>query len=260
LVEDGSAATTHYVQQGVTVSASGADYAFGCFLKSGNRTVALLEMVESTGSHTADAYFNLATGVSGNVTVSGANWTNARAFIVSYGNGWYYCCLVARKVSAGTTLTARIYAGEAMGDANFDGLTQNSIGMWRATLAQSSVPTRPIQTTTTASSGTSQTGGAIHLKGLPASTNGLLLAGDWVQLPGIEQLVRARTALNSDAAGLGYFEFEPFLRDSPADNSPVIVTNPLARCLLDSNSVRYSELADNVVDIEFTAVEDVVPT
>jgi len=256
LAEDGTAAALHRVSDTITVaSTTNLQYSTSCYIKADNRTWARLQMFEGTGS--AIASFDLSGGVLG-VVSAGTNWENVRATIDDAGNGWYFCALTARKTSTSTSLGCYVEIAEADNDVVFNGLNQDSVVLWRATLAQSSVPTRPVATTTTAiASGTAQTGSALHLKGLPASTNGILLAGDYVQIPGIDQLVRARTALNSDAAGLGYFEFEPLLHASPADNAPVIDVTPLARMMMEESSIRVAHRPGGFIDVEFTAVEDI---
>lgn len=228
IIEDSSAATDHYVDQAVVISSAVGDYAFAVALKAGARTWARLLLTENV-SGSASVYVNLSTGELGTVAGSG-NWSNARAFVRSLGDGWYYVCLVARKISSSTNLNVRIYIAEGNGDVVFTGNGASNIYAWRATLAQSSVPTRLVQTTTAASSGTSQTGNALHVKGLPASEDGLLLPGDWFEING--ELKQCTAALNSDAAGLGYLQFEPALFRSPSDNDPIIIKDPMGKFLV----------------------------
>jgi len=257
LAEDGTATQTHHAQQAVTIDAAvDTDISFSCFIKADNRTWAELMLIEGTGSTTAQAFFNLSAGTVGSVG-TGANWADTRAFIADAGNGWYYCTLVARKTNAATALTGRILAAEADADAIFSGLTQDSILLWRATLAEGSgVPTRPVQTVATADSdGTAQTGGALHVKGLPVSTDALLVAGDWVQIG--DQLSRVRAPLNSDASGLGHLQVDPWVRVSPADSAPVFITNPVGKFLLDSSSISFQTKAGCLTDVSFTCMEDV---
>jgi hypothetical protein len=231
IIEDSSASTTHYVQQNVTVSSSASDYSLAVALKAGGRNYAQLAIIENTGSESAVAYFDLAIGVVGD-SGSATNMANHRAFIRSMGNGWYYCCLVAHKTNAATVLSSRISlaSGSTTGSVTYTGNGTSNILAWRATLAQSGVPTRLIATTTTASTGTSQTGSALHVKGLPVSTSGLLLPEDVVEING--ELKTCTAALNSDAAGLGYLQFEPPLFRSPADNDPVIILDPMGKFLM----------------------------
>jgi hypothetical protein len=238
IIEDTSAATSHFISQGVTVGATAADYAFSVAVKAGARTWVRISMRESTSSHEAIAYLNLSSGAVGTVTTNGANWENQRAFVQSLGDGWYKFSLVAKKVSAGTTVTALIYIAEGDNDITFTGDGTSNIYAWRATLVQSSVPTRLVQTTTTASTGTAPASGAtaMYVKGLPASTNGLLLPGDWFEING--ELKQCSAPLNSDAAGLGYLQFEPPLVRAPANDDPVIVTDPMGKFLVSNIQIQ----------------------
>lgn len=230
LIEDGTASNTHYVSQGVTVSSAAAEYSFSVSLKAGTRTFARVYMQESTSSHGCYVDVNLSTGALGTATASGANWTNPRAFVVSQGSSWYRVTIVGRKASAGTTLTAQIYLASALGTTSYSGDGASLIYAWGASLAQSSVPVKYTATTTTAASAASQTGNALNVKGLPASTSGLLLPGDQFQVGDELKIVTA--SLDSDAAGLGYLQFAPSLRESPADSDPVIIHQPAGKFLL----------------------------
>lgn len=81
--------------------------------------------------------------------------------------------------------------------------------------------------------GASQTGSALIVDKLPASTNGLLLPGDQVQIG--DELKIVTVPLNSDSSGNGYLQFAPSLRHSPADNAPIIVYRPMGKFLLDKS-------------------------
>jgi hypothetical protein len=234
LIED-SSNNTHYVQQSITASSAVAPYSFGVALKAGTRGWAQLLLQENTSGTVTSAYFNLATGAVG-TTATGANWGSLRTFSVNLGNGWFACYIVAQKTNAATSLTAQVILATADGSNSYLGNGTGNIYAWRATLAQSSVPTRLVQTTTTASTGTSQTGNTLPVKGLPASTSGLLLPGDYFEING--EIKQATAALNSDAAGLGYLQFEPALVRSPADNDPVIVIDPMGKFLVSNIKVQ----------------------
>jgi hypothetical protein len=244
LHEDATAANSHYVEQtSITVSASTTlDFSFACALKAANRTWGSLSIFEATGSTELGADFNLSTGAAG-TTRAGANWSNVRSFISSLGNGWYYCCVVGRKTNAATSLTARVWVGEGDNDRTFDGLNQDSIYLWRATLAQSGVPTRLVQTTAAASTGTSQTGSALYVKGLPASTAALLLPDDRFEVitDRGSELKIVTASLDSDAAGLGYLQFEPPLRGVPADNAAIIVHQPMTKTIFAGDLVGWDD-------------------
>lgn len=260
IIED-SGTSTHFVSQAVTVSSAVADFAFSVALRAGSRTFAWLSM--SDGTDDVTVYVNLSTGVVATPSSSGANFVNERAFARPAGNGWHIITLVGTKASSSTTVTCRCGLATALGTSNYAGDGSSYIDAWRATLAQSGVPTRLIETAATADSdGTLQTGSGLYLKGLPASTNGLLLQDDPAEIiqGTTGQLVRTRGALNSDAAGLGYFEFEAPLRVSPSDNAAVIVENPLCKMMLDANNVGWTDRVAGLSDLELSFVEDTFPS
>lgn len=234
IIEDATAGNTHQATRVVSVSSAQSDYCFTVALKANTRTWAQILLTEATGSTSASAYFNLSNGAVGTAT-TGANFSNLRTFSTDMGNGWYQVAIVTRKTNAATSITCgiRLATGDTLSSYNGDGASL--IIAWRATLAQSSVPVRLVQTTTTASTGTSQTGSALYLKGLPVSTNGLLLPEDFFEING--ELKQCTAALNSDAAGLGYLQFEPGLIRSPADNDPVIITDPMGKFLVSNLKV-----------------------
>lgn len=221
----------HYIGQAATVSASTGDYAWSIALKGSGRTWVSLQLLEVGSASLAKAYFNMSTGAKGTTGISGAGLTNLRSFIEPLGGGIYKCTIVVRKANSATSLRALVVSNAADGGADsIAGISANAFYAWRGTLAQSSVPTRLVQTTSTTSSGTSQTGSALYVKGLPASTSGLLLPEDCFEINGERKTCTA--ALDSDAAGLGYLQFEPALFRSPADNDPVIILDPMGKFLL----------------------------
>ena len=81
--------------------------------------------------------------------------------------------------------------------------------------------------------GASQVGSALTVDQLPASTAGLLLPGDPIEVltsRGSEYKIVTAT-LNANAAGQGSIYFEPPLRGAVADNAAVIVDRPMSRCI-----------------------------
>lgn len=104
-------------------------------------------------------------------------------------------------------------------------------------------------------SGGSQSGTALLIDGLPASSAGLLRAGDWMEVGG--ELKRLTADLNTDSTGTAYAMFEPGLRNSPADNAPVMFRTPMGRFLLSDESVGWRTAPGILSDIELNLVEDV---
>jgi hypothetical protein len=243
-VENGAAGIEHSLSQSVTVSSSVLDYNASVYLKDGanGHSWARLAMYESGLGHLAYAFINLSTGALGTVSVSGANWTNARAHVVNYGNGWYRLFITARKVSSGVGISTYINSATADLTVSFTGNSLTAFYAWRAVFAQSSGPTRGAQTTSAAlASGTAQTGSSIYAKGLPVSTAGLLEIGDAVEIyTSLGSQYGVLTArLNSDAAGLGSLQVWPAIRGSVADNAVIIVNKPMLRVIMPEGVPEY---------------------
>ncbi len=230
-IDETATTAPHYTAQAVTVSSSAADYAFACALKSNGRQWGYLRLYEPSGATQAYQTFDLTNGVLGTASaIVGAGWSNLRAFIRDIGNGWFYCCIVARKINAGTSVQAWVGPSDGDNANSYLGIAGTGIRAWRATLAQSSVPTRLVQTTSAATSGTAQTGNALYLKGGPASTSGALLSGDLIQVG--DELKQLTGSVDFDAAGLGYAQFDPALVTSPDDSDPVIINKPTGKFIL----------------------------
>lgn len=243
----------HELTQDVTVTSAAADYSLGVAVTPGLRGWCQIMLLETTGSSVVSAYFNLTTGAVG-TTATGANWANLRTFAVNLGNNWWAFWIVARKTNAATTIRARLINATANGTNTYAGSSASpALAWWRPTLAQSGVPTRLIETTGSSSTGVAPTGGAINVKGLTASTNGLLEIGDWFEVAG--QLKQATARLNSDAAGLGYLQFRPALGDSPADNDPVMVNQPFGRFLYAGTQKELQNLFGLYGDVEMDLEE-----
>jgi len=81
--------------------------------------------------------------------------------------------------------------------------------------------------------GGSQTGSAMTIDNLPASTAGLALAGDLVEVN--RQIVTLVADLDSDGSGNGYLQFEPEVFSSPPDNDPVVFGAPMGKFILASD-------------------------
>lgn len=257
-MEESTANSGHGVSQSGARTSVAADLcAFGYFRRTaGTRNVRLT--VGNDFANFGDVVFNLGTGAVDALSAAGTA-TNVRAFSFPAGaaSTWYFCAVVARLPAAATIAAIASMANGTTVSYTGDGTSR--VAGWGVGAAVSSMPTRGGTTVASAlQSGTSQTGSGLYLKGLPVSTNGLLLAGDWVEVitGSTSQAVRARAPLNSDAAGLGYFQFEPAIRVSPLDNAGVIVCNPLIRASLDHREVEWTEHDDGFSSLEFTAVED----
>jgi hypothetical protein len=241
----------HFAYQGRTISSAAANYCVAGAFKADGYNFVRLQMNVPAG--VVYQLFNLSTGSLGATASTGTGWNNRRAFIRSMGDGWYYCALVATKTNTETTLNGLLVVQNADSVATFAGDGTSGVRVFRPALARSGVPVR--LTTTTAStvpSGTAQTGSAIHVKGLPVSTNGLLLPGDWIEIN--QQLKMVTASLDSDAAGLGYLQFRPRLHRPVADNDPIIVTKPMGKFLL-RDGAQWNNRYGLYMDIDLTLDE-----
>lgn len=255
LAEDNSAATSHLVDQDVTVTADVQDICLVWALKAtSNRNWARVSMVESIGSLAASAFINLTTGALG--TVSGVtNWANARAEVRDLGGGWYEISLVATKLNGSLTITGRLTVAEADGDVTFNGLTQNSIAFQWPTIAPSPIPIRRISTGAVALADGSPNASEIYALGLTASSAGQLLPGhefEVITSYGSEiKIVEA--PLDGDGQGRGLLQFSPPLRGSIVNGSPIIIHEPFAYVMSASDSIatKYEPgLATASIEIE----------
>ena len=258
-IVENSATSQHYVQQSVARASAAEDIcAYGYFKRgAGARNIRLIAG-DSSLSNYGQAYFDLGAGTVSAGSINGSA-TNPRAFIRAAGDGWYFCSVVVRlPTSTGLTNYADLTDGTTTG---YTGDGTSSVYAWRLGAARSGVPTRGALTTATAlASGATQTGSGLYLKGLPASTQNIRAAGDMVEiiLPTYSQLVRLTAALDSDAAGLGYLQFENPVRTSPADNAAVIFNQPMMRGIL-SEGPMWPTRPGLFSDFDLDLIEDIAP-
>lgn len=102
--------------------------------------------------------------------------------------------------------------------------------------------------------GTAQVGATIITDGWPVSTTGVLLAGDYFQI-GTELKMLTADA-NSDISGNATLSFVPPVRNSPADNSAVVIDSP--KCLMmlsDGNQARWQVQAPVIYALSMSCQE-----
>lgn len=255
VIEDSTASNTHYIQQSATVAATvNLEYCGSVYLKAGTRTWAAVVLLEGTGSTAVRQYVNLSTGALGTLS-AGANWSNQRAFVTDAGNGWYRVDVVARKINTATSVSLRVELATGNGTNSYTGNGTSLIYAWGGQLNQSSNPVRYTATTTAAVATASQTGTGLYLKGLPTSTNGLLVAGDWVEIGG--ELHQVAQALNSDGHGLGYLVLSRPVRAAKTNETPVIVGEPLGKFLLEDSENGWVNEPGNFSSGTLTFIEDI---
>jgi len=87
---------------------------------------------------------------------------------------------------------------------------------------------------------------------LTASSNGLLLPGDYFEING--ELKQVTSSLNSDAAGCGVLNFRPSLHTPPTNNDPVVFNKPLGTFVLGGDST-WDSTFGSYLDCELTLDE-----
>jgi hypothetical protein len=251
LVETATTNVHNASRSAIAISASAVDLMFTVAVKIGQRSHVVIGMTEATGSTRAEAYFNLTTGAVG-TTSTGANWSNLRTFSLDMGNGWFQVGVIARKTNGATTASCDVGLASADGTKSFLGSTSNGMFVWRGTFTASSVAARLVATTSSAISASTQTGAGIYVKGLPASTAGLLLIGDEVQIG--KQLCFVVAPLNSNSIGTGYLQLAYPVRAAAADD-PVVIHEPMGRFIADASEGGWDESVGGFANFEFTLIE-----
>lgn len=104
--------------------------------------------------------------------------------------------------------------------------------------------------------GGSQTGNSLIIDGLTHSINGILKAGDWIQLGtgGASRLHMVVEDANSNSSGEATLTIEPELRSSPADNAAVTYQNCMGVFRL-TKEVPFSTSGTDHTTLNFSAVE-----
>lgn len=237
--------TQHQLSQSYVTTSDAFDVCFTAYVKPGIRNFVFLRLDDGAGNGYRVS-FNLTTAAIVTSTGFGTGFTNLRTFSEQAGNGWLLLSIVARKATAATAIACRLemttdgttlsYAGSTAGPAVY---------AFRNTSTLSSFPTRPSLTTSSQAAATAQTGSALYIKGLPASTSGLALPGDFVEING--ELKKLTAPLDSDGLGLGYLQFKPEMVRSPTDNDPIHFFQPMGRFLVSNVRTRQ-----RVSDVELT--------
>jgi hypothetical protein len=95
---------------------------------------------------------------------------------------------------------------------------------------------------------------SLPIDALPINTNGLLRAGDRVEVNG--EMKSVTFDLNSDGSGAGMLFFEPALRKFVPDNAPIIIGEPMMKGIFTDGAVQVSRPGVNLLsDFDFTFVE-----
>ncbi len=105
--------------------------------------------------------------------------------------------------------------------------------------------------------GASQTGQVLSSKGWPVGTNGVLLAGDYIQLgTGLSsRLYKVLNDVDTDSAGDADIDIWPQLRQSPGDSDNIIVVNTVGLFRLASNIQQWDVDVAQYYGLGFSGIE-----
>lgn len=126
LVEDGTAANSHCVQQSPSYVA-GTTYAFSVFVKADTRSMIMMQFPNAAFTSTLRTWFNIGTGAVG-TTAAGVT-----AYIQNVGGGWYRCCVIATATvtAAAATLICMVTTDNV---TNYDGDSVSGLYLWGANI------------------------------------------------------------------------------------------------------------------------------
>jgi len=254
LIEDSTASVTHDVRQSHTRTSAAEYWTASIYLKE-NTNQRILLRVDDGSSNGGQAYFDANLGTISTAAANVGTGANSYASIHSIGNGWYRC-RISSKLPA--TTTARIIAFMCDGASDtttYNGDGSSSVYIWGAQLQKGGQLGRYVATTTAAATEDSQTGNAIWLKGLDASTNGQLLAGDLIEING--QLLQLTADLDGDASGIGLAEVQPRIRTAPSDEDAAVLYRPQGRFLLANVSNGWANRPGIFSDMTLEFIEDI---
>jgi hypothetical protein len=149
LVEDATAASTHYVQQSGLTITSNATVAVSCYVKAAGRSWVRLQFIDATGTDGFAAYFNLSTGATGATVNTGAGVLATKRITAIGSSSWYHITVTGAVNNARTSIIKQIHAAEGDSDITFDGNSTAALYLWGAQVEDSSTfATSYIPTTT----------------------------------------------------------------------------------------------------------------
>lgn len=105
--------------------------------------------------------------------------------------------------------------------------------------------------------GAGQTGLVLNTKGWTASSTGVLLAGDYLQIGtgSTSRLYKNLNDADSDAGGLAVLDIWPRLRESPADSATITLTNPEGVFRLARNDSEWDISTATIYGLGISAME-----
>ena len=140
LVEDGTAANTHFVTQAVTF-VSGTTYCISIWAKAGERSWVQLELGAAAFTSATSAYFDLANGVVGTTANS------PTTFMQQYPNGWWRIGII-KTATASSGANCNFYLATGDGGRSYSGDSASGLSLYGSQCEAGSFPSSYIPTTT----------------------------------------------------------------------------------------------------------------
>ncbi len=155
-----------------------------------------------------------------------------------------------------------------LADVNLPAMASDDAGEWRAFFAAlrgrygtfllgdpTHITPRGIGTGSPMVDGLSQSGFSLSTKGWTASTDGILLKGDYFSL-GV-RLYMVVEDVNSDGDGKATFDIRPQLREAPGDSNALNLVSPKGLFRLASDTVQIVDTMGDELSypISFSAIE-----
>jgi hypothetical protein len=150
LIEDATAANTHFAAQGSLTITADVNVAVSIHAKAGTRSWVILQLSDATSTDAFQVSFNLATGAVGTTALAGTGTLVSKS-IEALANGWYRLNLVGNIGNGRTSVIARVFLAEGDNDATYDGDGASYISLWGGDVVNNqSVVSSHIETTTVA--------------------------------------------------------------------------------------------------------------
>lgn len=246
-INDGSSSGLHYVDQSYTTSSSSEVWNVSLAMRYSSGQWIFIQVYSSSGS--VYTYVDLQNIAFGTASTSGT-WSNRTRGLDDLGNSWRRISVGGIKPAGDTTVTVRIGLANGDGVSSFTGAFRGSY-VSRVTLSKSNLPTRNLIATTTDVVSNSATGSTIAVTGLPASTAGLVLPGDFFEING--ELKECTAPLNSAADGTGWLSFRPQMGRPASHMDAVIFHEPMGRFILSEGGgfeSRFGSYQDSAITLD----------
>lgn len=136
----------HLTRQDTSTVLSNVTSTGSIYVKAGTINIISLALIDATTTtNVCQAFFNLSTGQTANVTNAG-DGSGASANITAVGNNWYRCSLSGKPSTAGNNTRFVVYLSQSTSSTGFAGTTNDYVYIWGAQLEAGAFPTSYIPT------------------------------------------------------------------------------------------------------------------